>query len=262
MRETRFNRFALAAGFLFLYGPILLLVVYSFNASKLVTVWGGFSTRWYGVLMNNRQLLDSVWTSAGVALCSATIATTLGTLAALALARYGAFRARSLFEAMVFAPLVMPEVIIGLAMLMLFVTLDFDRGFWTITIAHATFTICFVAVVVHARLIGLDRSMEEAAMDLGCGPGRTFLRVTLPLIAPSVAAGFLLALTLSLDDFVIASFASGPGATTLPMRIYSQVRLGLTPEINAISTLMLGFVAILLAAIAALGSGALTGKKG
>lgn len=261
MRPTAFNRLALAAGFLFLYGPILLLVIYSFNASKLVTVWGGFSTRWYGALLENGQLLDSVWISAGVALVSASAATVLGTLAALALARFGRFRARGLFEAMVFAPLVMPEVIIGLALLMLFVSLDFDRGFWTIVIAHATFTMCFVTVVVHARLIGIDRSLEEAAMDLGAGPGRTFLRVTLPLIGPSVAAGFLLAMTLSLDDFVIASFTSGPGATTLPMRIYSQVRLGLTPEINAISTLMLGFVALLLAAIAALGSGALTGKK-
>ncbi|MDB5571784.1 MAG: Putrescine transport system permease protein [Hyphomicrobiales bacterium] len=233
---------ALLFGFAFLYAPIALVVLYSFNASRLVSVWGGFSTRWYASLWHNQQLLDSAWTSLLVALTSASLATLLGASAALALARYGRFRGRGVFAAMVYAPLVMPEVVMGLALLLLFVALDVERGFWTIVAAHATLSLCFVAVVVHARLATFDRSLEEAAMDLGAGPLATFVHVTLPLIAPSLAAGFLLAFTISLDDFVLASFTSGPGSTTLPMRIYSQVRLGVTPEVNAISTLLIGLV--------------------
>ncbi len=170
---------------------------------------------------------------------SASAATVLGTLAALALTRLGRFRGRLPFVAMVYAPLVMPEVITGLSLLLLFVAIDLDRGFWTITIAHTTLTLCFVTVVVQSRLVGFDRSLEEAAMDLGCPPVRTFLTVTLPLIAPAIAAGFLLAFSLSLDDLVIASFTTGPGATTLPIRIYSEVRLGVKPEINAVCTIFI-----------------------
>ncbi len=179
-----------------------------------------------------------------IAFVSATAATVLGTLAALALVRAGRFRGRVLFTGLVYAPLVMPEVITGLALLLLFVAMELDRGFWTITIAHTTLTTCFVTVVVQARLIGFDRSLEEAAMDLGCTPRQTFVRVTLPLIAPALAAGWMLAFTLSLDDLVIASFTTGPGATTLPIRIYSEVRLGVRPEINAICTLFIALVAV------------------
>ncbi len=220
---------ALTFGFAFLYLPILILVVYSFNASQLVTVWGGFSTKWYAALLRNEALLDAAWVTIRIALLSATAATVLGTLAAVALVRYRRFRGRALFTGMVYAPLVMPEVITGLSLLLLFVALGLDRGFWTVTLAHITFTMCFVAVVVQSRLVTFDRSLEEAALDLGATPLRAFFSVTLPLILPAVAAGWLLAFTLSLDDLVIASFTSGPGATTLPMRIYSQVRLGVTP---------------------------------
>jgi putrescine transport system permease protein len=238
----------LAAGFAFLYVPIALVVLYSFNASRLVTVWGGFSTQWYVSLLSNDQLLSAASISLRVALASAALSTVLGTMAAFALQRFGAFRLRTLFAGLLYAPLVMPEVIIGLALLLLFVGLGIDRGFWTIVAGHTTLGLCFVAVVVQARLDGFDRSLEEAAQDLGASPARTFRSVTLPLIAPAMAAGFLLAFTISLDDFVIASFTSGPGSTTLPMRIYSQVRLGLTPEINAISTLLIGFVGLSLLA--------------
>lgn len=231
--------------FAFLYAPIALLILYSFNASRLVTVWGGFSTRWYASLLQNEALIEAAWTSLRVGLVSAALATVLGTLAALALARGGRFRGRTAFASMLYAPMVMPEVVIGLALLLLFVSLGFDRGFWTVVIAHGTLGMCFVSVVVHARLARFDRSLEEAAMDLGASPVQTFYFVTLPLIAPSVVAGFLLAITISLDDFVLASFTTGPGSTTLPMRIYSSVRLGVTPEINAISTLLIGFVALM-----------------
>jgi putrescine transport system permease protein len=233
----------LVSSFAFLYVPIGLLVLYSFNASKLVTVWGGFSTKWYVSLLQNEQLLSSAWTSLRVAMVSALVSTILGTLAAIALARFGHFRGRIVFASMIYAPMVMPEVVIGLALLLLFVSLDLERGFATIVIAHATLGMCFVSVVVYARLARFDRSLEEAAMDLGASPLQSFFLVTLPLIAPAVVAGFLLAFTISLDDFVLASFTSGPGSTTLPMRIYSSVRLGVTPEINAISTLIIGFVA-------------------
>ncbi len=242
-RLSRFNIVSLVFGFTFLYVPILLLVIYSFNESRLVTVWAGFSTRWYVSLLSNQQMLDAAWVTARVAFISASVATVLGTMAAIALTRYTRFRGRILFTGMVFAPLVMPEVITGLSLLLLFVAIGLDRGFMTITLAHITFSMCFVAVVVQSRLLSFDRSLEEAAMDLGATPVRTFFQVTLPIIMPAIVAGWMLAFTLSLDDLVIASFTSGPGATTLPMRIYSQVRLGVTPEINAVSTILIGIVA-------------------
>ena len=239
-----FNVTSLVLGFAFLYLPIVLLVVFSFNDSRLVTVWGGFSTRWYAEIWHNQQLLDAAWVTIRVAVVSATVATVLGTLAAVALTRMGRFPGRTLFSGMIYAPLVMPEVITGLSLLLLFVAIDLDRGFWTVTLAHISFTMCFVAVVVQSRLVSFDRSLEEAAMDLGAPPLRTFLSVTLPIIFPAVAAGWMLAFTLSLDDLVIASFTTGPGATTLPMRIYSQVRLGVTPEINAVSTIFIAVVTL------------------
>ena len=211
---------------------------------RLVTVWGGFSTRWYAEIWHNQQLLDAAWVTIRVALVSATVATILGTLAAVALTRMGRFPGRTLFSGMIYAPLVMPEVITGLSLLLLFVAIDLDRGFWTVTLAHISFTMCFVAVVVQSRLVSFDSSLEEAAMDLGAPPLRTFMSVTLPIIFPAVAAGWMLAFTLSLDDLVIASFTTGPGATTLPMRIYSQVRLGVTPEINAVSTIFIAVVTL------------------
>jgi putrescine transport system permease protein len=241
-RFSYFNATSIALGFAFLYIPILLLVIYSFNESKLVTVWGGWSTKWYANLLTNEGLLNAAWVTLRVAFISATFATILGTMAAIVLVRMGVFRGRTLFSGMIFAPLVMPEVITGLSLLLLFVAIGFDRGFWTITIAHITFSMCYAAVVVQARLFDFDKSVEEAAMDLGASPLATFFQVTLPIIAPSVISAWLLSFTLSLDDLVIASFATGPGATTLPMKIYSQVRLGVTPEINAISTILIGIV--------------------
>jgi putrescine transport system permease protein len=243
---SSFNLASIALGLAFLYLPIAILVIYSFNASRLVTVWGGWSTRWYGELFADGAMLQAAGVSLRLAALSASAATVLGTLAAIALTRAGRFGGRTLFTGMVYAPLVMPEVITGLSLLLLFVALDLDRGFWTVTIAHTTLTMCFVAVVVQSRLVTFDRSLEEAAMDLGCPPGRTFLVITLPLMWPAVAAGWMLAFTLSLDDLVIASFTTGPGATTLPMRIYSQVRLGVKPEINAVCTIMIAVVAALL----------------
>ena len=238
------NLTALALGLAFLYLPIAILIINSFNNSRLVTVWGGWSLRWYRELLNDSAMLDAASVSFRIAFLSATIATVLGTLAALALVRGRRFRGRLLFSGMIYAPLVMPEVITGLSLLLLFVALEFDRGFWTIVIAHTTLTLCFVAVVVQSRLVTFDMSLEEAAMDLGCPPLRTFLTVTLPLIWPAVAAGWMLAFALSLDDLVIASFTTGPGATTLPIRIYSQVRLGVTPEINAICTILIAVVTL------------------
>ena len=241
-----FNITALALGLAFLYLPIVILVVYSFNASRLVTVWGGWSLRWYSEFFNDRAMLEAAWMSLRVAMASATIATLLGTLAAVALSRGERFRGRTLFSGMLYAPLVMPEVITGLSLLLLFVALNAERGFWTVTIAHTTLTMCFVAVVVQSRLGSLDRSLEEAAMDLGCDPARAFVAVTLPLIAPAIAAGWMLAFTLSLDYVVIASFTTGPGSATLPIRIYSEVRLGVKPEINAICTLVIGLIAVVI----------------
>jgi putrescine transport system permease protein len=241
---TRFNRVSLVFGMAFLYLPILILVIYSFNASRLVTVWGGFSTQWYAGLLSNEPLMQSAWISLRLGVISATVATIIGTALALALTRLGPFRGRGALAFLSFAPLVMPEIITGLSLLLLFIALGLDRGFWTVVIAHITFTTCFVAVVVQSRLSGFDRSLEEAAMDLGATAFGAFMRVTLPIAFPAIAAGWMLAFTLSLDDLVIASFTSGPGATTLPMRIYSQVRLGVTPEINAISSVMIGIVTL------------------
>src|SRR5579872_2026970 len=243
---SRFNVTALALGLAFLYLPILILVIYSFNASRLVTVWGGWSLRWYGEIFSDGAMLDAAGMSLRVAATSATLATLFGTLAAVALSRGANFRGRTLFSGMLYAPLVMPEVITGLSLLLLFVAINAERGFWTVTIAHTTLTMCFVAVVVQSRLASIDRSLEEAAMDLGCSPPRAFLAVTLPLIVPAVAAGWMLAFTLSLDDLVIASFTTGPGSATLPIRIYSEVRLGVKPEINAICTLVIAFIAVVI----------------
>jgi putrescine transport system permease protein len=239
-----FNAVSVALGLAFLYLPIAILVIYSFNASRLVTVWAGWSLTWYRELLHDDAILQAAWASLRIAALSATAATVLGTLAAVALTRMGRFRGRLLFSGMVYAPLVMPEVITGLSLLLLFVALNVDRGFWTITMAHTTLTLCFVTVIVQSRLISFDRSLEEAAMDLGCPPLKTFLTITLPLIAPAIAAGWMLAFSLSLDDLVIASFTTGPGATTLPIRIYSEVRLGVKPEINAVCTIMIAIVAV------------------
>lgn len=235
---------ALTFGFAFLYLPILLLVIFSFNDSRLVTVWAGFSTRWYGELLRNELLLDAAWVTLRIGIVSASLALVLGTLAAIGLVRFARFRGRMLFSGMAVAPLVMPDVITGLSLLLLFVSLNWERGFWTVVIAHTTFATAYVAVVVQSRLLTFDAMLEEAAMDLGATPVKTFFVITLPVIAPALASGWLLAFTLSLDDLVIASFTTGPGATTLPMRIYSQVRLGVTPEINAISTVLIGIVTV------------------
>ena len=251
-----FNITSVALGLAFLYLPIAILVIYSFNASRLVTVWGGWSTRWYVALFNDNAMADAAWTSIRIGLVSATAATVLGTLAAVVLVRAGRFKGRMAFSGLVYAPLVMPEIITGLSLLLLFVAIDVDRGFWTVSIAHTTVTMCFVAVIVQSRLLTFDRSLEEAAMDLGCPPFKTFLTVTLPLIFPAIAAGWMLAFTLSLDDLVIASFTTGPGATTLPLRIYSEVRLGVKPEINAVCTVMIAVVA------AGIVMAALFGKRG
>lgn len=257
-RLSAFNIVALALGLAFLYLPIVVLVIYSFNASRLVTVWGGWSLRWYREFFHDDAMIAAAWMSLRVGATSASIATLLGTLAAVALSRGGRFRGRTLFSSMLYAPLVMPEVITGLSLLLLFVALDAERGFWTVTVAHTTLTMCFVAVVVQSRLTSLDRSLEEAAMDLGCNPARAFIAVTLPLIVPAIAAGWMLAFTLSLDDLVIASFTTGPGSTTLPIRIYSQVRLGVKPEINAICALVVALIALVIigASLAAKLSGA------
>jgi putrescine transport system permease protein len=245
-RASWFNVTSLTIGLAFLYLPIVVLVIYSFNASRLVTVWGGWSTRWYVELLNDAAMLEAAWTSLRIAFASATLAALLGTLAAMALVRMGRFRGRLPFSAMTYAPLVMPEIITGLALLLLFVAVGIDRGFWTITVAHTTLAMGFVTVVVQARLRDVDISLEEAAMDLGCPPLKAFISVTLPLVMPAILAGWMLAFTLSLDDLVIASFTSGPGATTLPIRIYSDVRLGVKPQINAVCTIFITVVAVLI----------------
>ncbi|MGJ0454399.1 MAG: ABC transporter permease [Methylocystis sp.] len=240
------RRATLLIGFVFLYAPIVILAVMSFNASRLVSVWGGFSTKWYVALLENEQLLHSAKISLAAALTSATIATLLGLLAAISLARFGRFRTRMLFFGAVHAPLVLPEVVLGLALLTCFVAFGVGRGFITLVIGHVTLTMCFTTVAILAALRDSDPALEEAAMDLGATPFGAFVRVALPQIAPAIVTAYLLAFTLSLDDLVIASFATGPGATTLPMRIYSQVRLGVSPQINAISTLLLALVAVAL----------------
>ncbi|MBP1853205.1 ABC transporter permease [Rhizobium halophytocola] len=242
MKTSKFDPVVLTLGFAFLYLPILILVVYSFNASRLVTVWGGFSLHWYQVMWQNQGLMDAAWVTLRVGLMSATLGTVFGTLAALALTRYGRFPGRLLFSGMIYAPLVMPDVITGLSLLLLFVAMNVDRSIITVIIAHTTFTMCYAAIVIQSRLSTFDRSLEEAAQDLGCPPVRTFFKITLPLILPAVLSAWVLSFTLSLDDLVIASFTTGPGATTLPIKIYSQVRLGVTPEINAVCTILIAFV--------------------
>jgi putrescine transport system permease protein len=243
-RLTWFNTTSLTLGFAFLYLPMVILVIYSFNSSKLVTVWAGFSTKWYGELMRNEAFLDAAWVTIKVAVLSSTFATVLGTLAAYVLVRAGRFWGRTLFSGMIYAPLVMPEVITGLSLLLLFIGIGLDRGVMTIVLAHTTFSMCYVSVVVSSRLATFDMSLEEAALDLGSTPFEAFRLVTLPIIAPAVISGWLLAFTLSLDDLVIASFTSGPSATTLPIKIFSAVRLGVSPEINALSTIMIAMVTI------------------
>lgn len=238
------------AGFVFLYAPILSLVIFSFNESQLVTVWGGFSTKWYGALLQNRDILNAAGISLQVAAISATAAVALGTLAAYVLVRFGRFRTRALLTGMSTAPLVMPEVITGLSLLLLFVSMESligwpaGRGKLTIMIAHITFCMAYVTVVVQSRLASFDMSLEEAAMDLGARPVRVFFDITLPVIAPALVAGWLLAFTLSLDDLVVASFVTGPGASTLPMVIFSKVRLGVSPEVNALASIIIGVVAL------------------
>jgi putrescine transport system permease protein len=247
-RQSRFIVSVLAFGYAFLYIPLVLVVVYSFNDSRIATVWGGFSTRWYGELLRNEQILDAAFLSLRIALTSATIATVFGAMAGIALARFRRFRGRTLFSGMIISPMVMPEVITGLSLLLLFVTLQqltgwpAQRGFGTITIAHTTFAMAYVAIIVQSRLMSMDESLEEAAMDLGGHPLRVMFDITLPLIAPAMVAGWLLAFTLSLDDLVIASFVSGPGSNTLPMYIFSKVKLGVSPDINALATLIILFV--------------------
>ncbi len=245
-----FRLSALVVGFAFLYIPILSLIVYSFNESKLVTVWAGFSTKWYGELLGNQQILGAAWLSLKIAAMSATLAVVLGTLAGMVLARFGPFRGRTLLSGLTTAPLVMPEVITGLSMLLLFVTMEqligwpAGRGMTTIVIAHITFTMSFVAVVVQSRLAQMDDSLEEAAMDLGARPAKVFFLITLPIIAPALMSGWLLAFTLSVDDLVITSFVAGPGSSTLPMVIFSKVRLGVSPDINALATILVAVVAV------------------
>jgi putrescine transport system permease protein len=243
-RFSWFNATSLTLGFAFLYLPMVLLVVYSFNESRLVTVWAGFSTKWYGELFQNEEFLDAAWVTLKVGFFSSVIATVLGTMAAYVLVRAGRFPGRTLFSGMIYAPLVMPEVITGLSLLLLFIGLGMDRGVLTVVLAHTTFSICFVSVVVSSRLSSFDQSLEEAALDLGASPLESFLLVTLPIIAPAVISGWLLAFTLSLDDLVIASFTTGPGATTLPIKVFSAVRLGVSPEINALSTILIAIVTV------------------
>jgi len=244
-RRWSFSSLMLVAGLLFIYLPMVILVIYSFNASRLVTVWGGWSLHWYAGLLDNRQLMGAVGRSLQVALYTSIAATALGTLAAFVLTRMRRFRGRTLFGGLVTAPLVMPEVITGLSLLLLFVAMaqlvgwPAQRGLLTIWIAHTTFCSAYVAVIVSARLRELDQSIEEAAMDLGARPWKVFLLITIPMIAPSLAAGAMMSFALSLDDLVLASFVSGPGATTLPMEIFSAVRMGVKPEINAVASLIL-----------------------
>ncbi|AHL36517.1 spermidine/putrescine ABC transporter permease [Pseudomonas brassicacearum] len=245
MKRFSFSSLMLVLGLLFIYAPMLILVIYSFNASKLVTVWGGWSLKWYIGLLDNTQLMGSVVRSLEIACYTAIAAVALGTLAAFVLTRITHFKGRTLFGGLVTAPLVMPEVITGLSLLLLFVAMaqmigwPQERGIVTIWIAHTTFCAAYVAVVVSARLRELDLSIEEAAMDLGARPWKVFFLITIPMIAPSLAAGGMMSFALSLDDLVLASFVSGPGSTTLPMEVFSAVRLGVKPEINAVASLIL-----------------------
>jgi len=248
--HSRFILSALAFGYAFLYIPLISVVIYSFNDSPLATVWGGFSTRWYSELFRNEQVLDALFLSIKIAITSATLATLLGTMSGMALARFGRFKGRTLFSGMISSPMVMPEVITGLSLLLMFVTLQqltgwpSQRGFSTITIAHTTFSMAYVAIIVQSRLVAMNESLEEAAMDLGGRPLRVVFDITLPLIAPAMIAGWLLSFTLSLDDLVIASFVSGPGSTTLPMYIFSKIKLGVSPDINALASLIIAAVSM------------------
>ena len=234
----------LALGFAFLYLPILSLIVYSFNESKLVTVWSGFSFKWYGELFDDAGIMDAAWVSIRIAFFTACASVVLATVAAMVMTRFRKFRGKTLFGALITAPLVMPEVITGLSILLLFVSIGMARGMTTIWIAHVTFCVSFVAVVVSSRLGELDKSIEEAAMDLGANRVKVFFLITLPIIMPALISGWLLAFTLSIDDLVVASFVSGPSSTTLPMKVFSSVRLGLSPKINALATLMILSVSI------------------
>ena len=249
-KSSRFVFSALCFGFAFLYIPILVLIAFSFNQSAIASVWGGFSLRWYTALFNNEQIIDAALLSFKIAATSATFATILGTMAGLALTQMGRYRGRLIFTGIIAAPLVMPEVITGLSLLLMFVSLQeligwpVSRGASTITIAHITFSMAYVAVIVQSRLSSMDQSLQEAAMDLGGRPAQVAFDITLPLIAPSMLAGWLLAFTLSLDDLVIASFTSGAGASTLPMVIFSKVKLGVTPDINALATIIIAVVAL------------------
>ncbi|MGO9803322.1 MAG: ABC transporter permease subunit [Steroidobacteraceae bacterium] len=256
-RSSLFLLSVLCFGIAILYIPILVLIGYSFNASPLVNVWGGFSTAWYGALWHNRQLLEAAWLSLEVAVSASSGAVILGTLAAVALVRFRRFRGRLLLTGMVNAPLVMPEIITGITQLLLFVSMMQllswpHRGFTTIVISHVTFCTAYVTITVQARLASADRSLEEAAMDLGAGPTRAFLEITLPIIAPAIVSSWLLCFTLSLDDLVISSFVSGPGASTLPMVIYSKVKLGVSPDINALASLIVCLVGVLILTAGAL----------
>ncbi|HZF25348.1 MAG TPA: ABC transporter permease subunit [Steroidobacteraceae bacterium] len=249
-RRSFFVLTMLAFGFAFLYVPILSMVVFSFNASKLVTVWAGFSTKWYVELFHDSQMLNSAQLSIKIASLNATGAVILGTVAGLVLARFGRFKGRTLLSGMTTAPLVMPEVITGLSLLLLFVAMEQlfgwpqGRGVTTITIAHITFSMAYVTVVVQSRLTTFDEALEEAAMDLGARPAKVFFVITLPIILPAIISGWLLAFTLSWDDLVITSFVSGPGSTTLPMLIFSKVRLGVSPDINALATILVSIVTV------------------
>ena len=246
----RLSWLVLGLGFLFLYLPIFSLIVYSFNENRLVTVWSGFSVKWYGELFRDQQMIDAAWVSLRIAFYTACASVVLGTLAALVMTRFRAFRGKTLFSGLITAPLVMPEVITGLSILLMFVSLrgllgiELPLGMTTIWIAHVTFCMAFVTVVIASRMAELDRALEEAAMDLGAGPIKVFFVITLPIIAPALFSGWLLALTLSLDDLVISSFVTGPSATTLPMKVFSSVRLGLSPKINALATLLVSLVSL------------------
>lgn len=256
-----FLKIMLIAGLAFLYIPLIILVIYSFNDSKLVTVWGGFSTQWYGKLIENRQILSAAWLSLRIAAVSSLAAVILGTMAGYALARIRRFRGKTLFSGMVSAPMVMPDVITGLSMLLLIIEVQsllqvifgndikFDRGFFTIFLGHTTLCMAYITVVIRSRLMELDQSLEEAAMDLGAHPKKIFFVITLPLIAPAIASGFLLGVTLSLDDLVIASFLAGPGEITLPQLIFGKVRRGLDPQMNVLATIMIAIVGTLVIAI-------------
>ncbi len=253
-RQSWFILLILVLGFCFLYAPIVSLVIFSFNASKLVTVWGGFSTKWYGALLDDQQILDAAVFSLKIGAVSATLATILGVMAGYILVRFRKFRGRTAFNGMVTAPLVMPEVITGISLLLLFVSFDeflewqfgvtLGRGQATVIIAHITFTMSYATVVMRSRFLSLDLSLEEAAMDLGAKPGKVFFVITLPIVAPAIVSSWLLCFTISLDDLVITSFTNGPGTTTLPQVIFSKVRLGLDPKVNALATIIISIVAL------------------